>query len=81
MRCLKMGVGSWIILFVALSAPGSTFAEDRVSNNLSTILRDAAYTFNRFEEVSVGVEAQIDTNYPAQIRVAASRCYRQCWGM
>jgi len=57
-----------ILVVVALSAPPLTSAEDRVSNDLNTMLRDASYTFNRFEEVSVGVEAQIDTKYPVQLR-------------
>jgi predicted nucleic acid-binding protein len=32
------------------------------------MLRDASYVFNRFEEASAGVKAEIDTSYPAGIR-------------
>ena len=57
-----------MLIIVALCAPVLTSAEDRSSNDLNTMLRDASYIFNRFEEVSAGMGAQIDTNYPVQIR-------------
>jgi hypothetical protein len=57
-----------ILVIIALSASPLTSAEDRASNDLNTLLRDASYIFNRFEEMSFGVEVQIDTNYPANIR-------------
>jgi len=57
------------ILFIfALSAPSFTSAQDKASNDLNTLLRDASYVFNRFEEVSAGVRMQIDVHYPVQLR-------------
>jgi hypothetical protein len=56
------------ILFIfALSAPPFTSAQDKASNDLNTLLRDASYIFNRFEEVSAGMKMQIE-NYPAGIK-------------
>jgi hypothetical protein len=56
-----------ILVFVALSAPLFTAAQDEASHDLNTLLRDASYVFNRFEEVSAGARTQIDS-YPVEIR-------------
>lgn len=61
----------FVLVIVALSAPSLTSAQDKSSNDLNTLLRDASYVFNRFEEVSSGVEAQMDTNYPVPIKKAS----------
>jgi hypothetical protein len=54
------------ILFIfALSAPPLTSSQDKASNDLNTLLRDASYVFNRFDEISAATE--ID-HYPVQIR-------------
>lgn len=58
----------FVLVIMALSAPSVTSAQDRAPNDLNTLLRDASYVFNRFEEMSVGVQAQIETHYPEQIR-------------
>jgi hypothetical protein len=57
-----------ILVIVALSNPSLTSAQDSASNDLNTMLRDASYIFNRFEEVSAGLQVQIDMNYPVGIR-------------
>jgi hypothetical protein len=57
-----------ILIIVVLSASPFTSAEHRTSNDLNTLLRDASYIFNRFEEMSAGVQREIDTNYPDQIK-------------
>ena len=57
-----------ILLIVVLSNPRLTSGQDRASNDLNTLLRDASYIFNRFEEVSAGAEVQIDTKYPVEVR-------------
>lgn len=57
-----------ILVIVVISAPPLTPAQARTSNDLDTMLRDASYVFNRFEEVSAGVRAEIDASYPAGIR-------------
>jgi len=53
---------------LALSASSFTSAQDKASNDLNTLLRDASYVFNRFEEVSAGVRMQIEVHYPVQLR-------------
>jgi len=57
-----------ILVIVALSNPPLTSAQANASNDLNTLLRDASYVFNRFEEVSAGIDAQIDTTYPVPLR-------------
>lgn len=61
-----------ILFILALSAPPFTSAQDKASNDLNTLLRDASYIFNRFEEVSAGVRTQIDMNYPVEIRKSST---------
>ena len=56
-----------ILVIVVLLASPFTSAQDKASNDLDTLLRDASYVFNRFEEVSAGVRTQIDS-YPVEIR-------------
>jgi hypothetical protein len=56
------------ILFIfALSASPFTSAQDKAPYDLNTLLRDASYVLNRFEEVSAGMKMQME-NYPAGIR-------------
>ncbi len=57
-----------LVLGIAALLSPLTSAQDQAPNELNTLLRDASYVFNRFEEVSVGVEAQIDTKYPGEIK-------------
>ena len=59
---------SILAIFVLFASP-LTSAEDRTPNDLNTLLRDASYVFNRFEEVSVGIETQIEANYPDQVYI------------
>ena len=77
-----------ILVIVTLSAPLLASAQNRASNDLNTLLRDASYVFNRFEEVSAGVQMQIDTNYPVQIRKTSNEAlsgirmccnFQGCW--
>jgi hypothetical protein len=56
-----------ILVIVALSNPPLTSAQDSASNDLNTLLRDASYIFNRFEELSAGIEMQ-STHYPVEVR-------------
>jgi hypothetical protein len=57
-----------ILVIVTLFASPARSAQDSASNDLNTLLRDASYVFNRFDEVSAGVQAQIDTKYPVEVR-------------
>jgi hypothetical protein len=57
-----------ILVLLALFAPTLTSAQTKTSSDLDTLLRDSSYVFNRFEEMSGGIAAQIETNYPVEVR-------------
>jgi hypothetical protein len=56
-----------LVAVVALLGPISASCQNRATYDLDTLLRDASYVFNRFEEVSTATAAQID-HYPIEIR-------------
>jgi hypothetical protein len=61
-----------MILFASVLGffiPHLATAQDRPGYDLNTLLRDSAYTFNRFEEVSIALAAQIDLwKMPAELK-------------
>jgi hypothetical protein len=56
-----------LIVVIAMFSPTLAAAEDSAQYDLRTLLSDASYVFNRFEELSAGDDAQID-KYPVEIR-------------
>ena len=56
-----------LIAVIALFNPALAAGQDRAPYDLDTLLRDASYIFNRFDELSTGAAAQID-KYPVEIR-------------
>jgi hypothetical protein len=61
-----------MILFVSVVAfflPHVATAQDRPPYDLDTVLRDSAYTLNRFEEVSIQLAVQVDRwKMPAELK-------------